>query len=134
MEIKRANRISNNYPKKEEITETVINENLLEKWYIAGISSLIIYGLLESSSYGFESQKAQLVGDMVVDENVFFENNTTVTNGLGLNQPQKDIRGGITDSACIVGILLVILILISIYSYSTKLKSDESKKKDEGKK
>ena len=43
MEIKRANRISNNYPKKEEITETVINENLLEKWYIAGISSLIIY-------------------------------------------------------------------------------------------
>lgn len=134
MEIKRANRISNNYPKKEEITETVINENLLEKWYIAGISSLIIYGLLESSSYGFESQKAQLVGDMVVDENVFFENNTTVTNGLGLNRHQKDIRGGITDSACIVGILLVILILISIYSYSTKLKSDESKKKDEGKK
>ena len=134
MEIKRANRISNNYPKKEEITETVINENLLEKWYIAGISSLIIYGLLESSSYGFESQKAQLVGDMVVDENVFFENNTTVTNGLGLNRPLKDIRGGITDSACIVGILLVILILISIYSYSTKLKSDESKKKDEGKK
>lgn len=134
MEIKRANRISNNYPKKEEITETVINENLLEKWYIAGISSLIIYGLLESSSYGFESQKTQLVGDMVVDENVFFENNTTVTNGLGLNQHQKDIRGGITDSACIVGILLVLLILISIYSYSTKLKSDESKKKDEGKK
>ena len=134
MEIKRANRISNNYPKKEEITETVINENLLEKWYIAGISSLIIYGLLESSSYGFESQKTQLVGDMVVDENVFFENNTTVTNGLGLNRHQKDIRGGITDSACIVGILLVILILISIYSYSTKLKSDESKKKDEGKK
>ena len=134
MEIKRANRISNNYPKKEEITETVINENLLEKWYIAGISSLIIYGLLESSSYGFESQRTQLVGDMVVDENVFFENNTTVTNGLGLNRHQKDIRGGITDSACIVGILLVILILISIYSYSTKLKSDESKKKDEGKK
>lgn len=134
MEIKRANRISNNYPKKEEITETVINENLLEKWYIAGISSLIIYGLLESSSYGFESQKTQLVGDMVVDENVFFENNTTVTNGLGLNRHQKDIRGGITDSACIVGILLVLLILISIYSYSTKLKSDESKKKDEGKK
>ena len=134
MEIKRANRISNNYPKKEEITETVINENLLEKWYIAGISSLIIYGLLESSSYGFESQKTQLVGDMVVDENVFFENNTIVTNGLGLNRHQKDIRGGITDSACIVGILLVLLILISIYSYSTKLKSDESKKKDEGKK
>ena len=134
MEIKRANRISNNYPKKEEITETVINENLIEKWYIAGISSLIIYGLLESSSYGFESQRTQLVGDMVVDENVFFENNTTVTNGLGLNKHQKDIRGGITDSACIVGILLVILILISIYSYSTKLKSDESKKKDEGKK
>ena len=134
MEIKRANRISNNYPKKEEITETVINENLLEKWYIAGISSLIIYGLLESSSYGFESQRTQLVGDMVVDENVFFENNTTVTNGLGLNRHQKDIRGGITDSACIVGILLVLLILISIYSYSTKLKSDESKKKDEGKK
>ena len=102
MEIKRANRISNNYPKKEEITETVINENLLEKWYIAGISSLIIYGLLESSSYGFESQRTQLVGDMVVDENVFFENNTTVTNGLGLNRYQKDIRGGITDSACIV--------------------------------
>ncbi len=134
MEIKRANRISNNYPKKEEITETVINENLLEKWYIVGISSLIIYGLLESSSYGFESQRTQLVGDMVVDENVFFENNTTVTNGLGLNRHQKDIRGGITDSACIVGILLVLLILISIYSYSTKLKSDESKKKDEGKK
>ncbi len=79
MEIKRVNGSSINYPKKEEVTEEVLKENLLEKWYIAGISSLIIYGLLENDTYGFESQDAPLAGDVMVVEN-------TLTNSYNNNK------------------------------------------------
>jgi len=135
MEIKRVNGSSINYPKKEEVTEEVLKENLLEKWYIAGISSLIIYGLLENDTYGFESQDAPLAGDVMVVENTLTNsyNNTTLTNCLSLDEYNKG-EAGTYGWISLISAILILLILLNVYVDSKKAKLDESKKEDEGEK
>ena len=81
MEIKNVNKGNNNYPQKLDITEKTIKENMLDKWKLIGIASIISNGLLASVTANYEVQAMKLSGDIaIIDENVIETENTTNEN------------------------------------------------------
>lgn len=121
MEIKRINNSSNSYPKKEDITEEIINENMLDKWIIIGLSSLIMYGLLDSVSYGVDNMETQLAGDIaVIDENIIENTNSEYIGGETENyqkSPDYDVPEGQGNNVLFIAIAVVLVALVSIYVY-----------------
>ena len=96
MEIKSCNFNSKKYPRKVDVSEEVVEKNMLNKWITIGLASVVVTGLLENISYGLEIAYTELSGDVIdvnttviPDDTNTIYSNTMLTNTLSTNSTYK---------------------------------------------
>ena len=146
MEIKNVNKINNNYPQKVDMNEKTIKENLLDKWKLIGIASIISNGLLASMTMNCEVQAMELSGDVAIidenvvetgnetDENIVETTNTTYQGGntgsrysggtaTGVNE--SETSGLTIGTLTIVGVMVVAILVGLVELVKNKGKNDK---------
>lgn len=152
MEIKNINNLSNSYPRKVEMSRATVDEKLLNKWKIIGLSSIVLNGLLGLYAGNAEAYDMQLAGDVEYIGDGYTENtNTIYTGGETSNfntsentipenktSPEKPRKNSTIMQDTIFSIVVVIAVVIGGFFYFSKQKfrieadySDDSGDNDE---